>query len=140
MKNLKRDKLVLKILSLRKKEEEIRKQLDEIDYKEKFNDANQYEGKYFKEKTKYHDENVRCLFVYSINNETCEPMALCINYWVNNKTSYFGIDYHGHFHPKKWVDDEEKWEEISKDEYMKHYDEVQLRISLALNKKLDEEK
>jgi len=63
-------------------------------------------------------------------------MMLRLGYWEGNETSHFDIEYYGYFNPKKWDDDiEEEWFEITKDEYMQHYAEVQKRISLAVSAK-----
>ena len=51
-----REKLVEQLIAIRLQEKEIRKQLDLVDYEEKFNDAKQYEGKYFKESNEHHEE------------------------------------------------------------------------------------
>jgi len=135
MKPLNREKLVKQLIAIREQEKEIRKQLDAVDYEERFNDAKQYEGRYFKEVNDYHKERVRCLFVYSTDKERCEPMALCVGYWIGNETSYFEIEYYGHFYPKKWDDDIDKWVEIRKEEYQQHYEEVQKRIFSAVSTK-----
>jgi len=80
--------------------------------------------------------SVTKLFVYSTDEERCEPMMLRLGYWEGNETSHFDIEYYGYFNPKKWDDDiEEEWFEITKDEYMQHYAEVQKRISLAVSAK-----
>ena len=131
-----REKLKEKLTAIKKQEEEVRKQIEELDYNEKLKDASQYEGKYFKEVDKHNKENkyVRCLFIYSTDKERCEPMSLLIGYWKDNDKSYFNIEYYGHFHPGKWDDDDrEKWIEISKEEYTQHYNEVQKRISLCID-------
>ncbi len=135
IKNMNREKLVEQLIAIREQEKEIRKQLDAVDYEERFNNAKQYEGRYFKEVNDHHKESVRCLFVYATDIENCNPMALCVSYWVGNETSYFEIEYYGHFHPKKWDDDIDKWIEISKEEYQQHYEEAQRRISFAVSTK-----
>lgn len=131
-----RKELVEKLNAIREEEKQIREQIDIIDYQNKFNDAKQYEGKYFKEVNPYHNNNVRCLFIYGTDKDRCEPMALSISYWIDNETSYFDIQYYPHFHPKKWNDDDDdKWIEISEDEYIQHYNEVQKRIVFAVSAK-----
>lgn len=128
-----REKLVEKLINIKKQAEKIRKQLDNIDYEERFNIAKQYEGRYFKEVDNYHNGYIRCLFVYSTDKEQCNPMSLSISYWKDNETAYYTIEYYNHFHPKKWDDDIDKWIEITKEEYQLHYDEVQKRISFVLS-------
>ena len=101
-----REKLVEQLIAIRSQEKEIRKQLDLVDYEEKFNDAKQYEGKYFKESNEHHEECVRCVFVYSVDKTNCTPVSLCVNYWIGQET-HFEIEYYGHFHPRNW-DEEDK--------------------------------
>jgi hypothetical protein len=127
-----REKLVEQLKAIREQEKEIRKQLDAVDYEEKFNDAKQYEGRYFKEANDHHKGSIRCLFVYATEKTNCTPMSLCVSYWEENETSYFDIEYYGHFHPRNWDGDVDKWVEIDKDEYLRHYNEVQKRISMAV--------
>jgi hypothetical protein len=45
---------------------------------------------------------------------------------------YFEIESYHHFYPEKW-EEEEKWNEIGKEEFLKHYNEVQRRIELAVS-------
>lgn len=124
-----REKLVEQLKAIREQEKEIRKQLDEVDYEEKLNDAQQYEGRYFKEAKDHHKGSIRCLFVYATEKTNCTPMSLCVSYWEESETSYFDIEYYGHFN---WGGDDDKWVEIDKDEYLRHYNEVQKRISMAV--------
>ena len=60
-------------------------------------------------------------------------MCILVSYWVPNMDEYFEIESYHHFYPEKW-EEEEKWNEIGKEEYLKHYEEVQRRISLFVNK------
>lgn len=128
-----REKLTEQLIATKNQLKEIREKLEAIDYKDRLSEAKQYEGKFFKE-LRDSDNYVRCLFVYSTDKDRCEPMCLSLNYYLDNETSYFTIDYDNTFFPKKWDEDDDRWVEISKEEYMQHYNEVQRRISLALNK------
>ncbi len=130
-----KEKLVQQLIAIREQEKELRKQLDAVDYDERFKDAKQYEGRYFKEVNDHHKESVRCLFIYDTDKESCRPMALCVSYWIGNETAYFEIGYYGHFHPKQWEDDVDKWVEVSKEEFEHHYEEVQKRISFSVSTK-----
>jgi hypothetical protein len=125
-----RAKLVEQLTALKEQEKEIRKQLDLVDYEEKFNDAKQYEGRYFKEANEHHEGCVRCVFVYAVDKTNCTPMSLCVNYWIGQET-HFEIEYYGHFHPRNW-DEEDKWVEIDRNEFLQHFNEAQRLISLAV--------
>ena len=130
---MERKKLVEQLMQLQEQEKQIREQLNSMDYDQRFADAKQYEGRYFKENEEYHKECIRCLYVYSTDKVNCTPMSLCISYWLDNEDSYFTIDFYSLFYPKKWVDDDgDKWIEISKEEYMEHYEQVQRRIVKAI--------
>ena len=125
-----RAKLVEQLTALKEQEKEIRKQLDLVDYEEKFNDAKQYEGRYFKEANEHHEGCVRCVFVYAVDKTNCTPMSLCVNYWIGQET-YFEIEYYGQFHPRNW-DEEDNWVEIDRNEFLQHFNEAQRLISLAV--------
>lgn len=119
-----REELVKQLTALRKQEDEIRKQIEKYDYDNKFSKVKVYLGKYYKETGIHHDdENNRCLYVYDINKESCELQALSVHYWTDNDT-YFGIEYYAHFNPERW-DENDNWEEITKEEYLIHYNHVQ---------------
>jgi hypothetical protein len=60
-------------------------------------------------------------------------MSLLINYWQDKEDSWFGLEYHSHFNPKRWAEDAEKWDEITKEEFLEHYEKVQRRIALVKN-------
>ena len=129
-----REELVDKLNAIRKQENEIRKQLNELDYEKNLNNLRKYEGKYYKELDNY-ESSVSCLFVYGID-ENCRLMALNISYWKDNEKSFFEISYYSHFN----IEDDEvkcRWIEITKEEYMEHYQEVVKRISFALSVKTD---
>lgn len=126
-----REELTGKLDGLIKQEREIRKQLESFDYEERLANAKKYEGKYFKE-IDSHKEHIRCLFVYATDKENCDPIALLISYWADNDVSYFSIEDYRQYNPEKWIEDSDRWIEITADEYLSHYIEVQKRISLAL--------
>jgi hypothetical protein len=126
-----REKLVEQLIAIRAEEKEIRKQLDLVDYEEKFNDAKQYEGKYFKEVNEHHEGCVRCVFVYAVDKTNCTPVSLYVNYWIGQET-HFEIEYYGLFHPRN-LDEEDKWVEIDRNEFLQHFNEAQRLISLAVS-------
>ena len=76
---------------------------------------------------------VRCVFVYAVDKTNCTPVSLCVNYWIGQET-HFEIEYYGHFHPRNW-DEEDKWVEIDRNEFLQHFNEAQRLISLAVSLK-----
>ncbi len=118
-----RDKLIEELMLIREQENKIKNQLNILDYEERLKNAKLYEGRYFKEIDNT-SEYVRCLFVYSVDVVSCQFMSICINYYTNIETTYFGIEYYNHFNPS-----DTDWVEIPKEEFLEHYNEVQRRIS-----------
>lgn len=127
-----REKLVEELIALQEQEKEIRKQLDALDYEERFNDAKQYEGRYFREVNRS-KEYIRCVHVYGTCKERCEPLSLLVSYWNEEGINSYQIESYNHFYPKKWGDETDVWEEITEEEYHQHYEEVQKRITLAVS-------
>lgn len=136
-KNKEKDDLVSKLIQVRNEEKALRKQLAQLEYEEKYQKNIEYLGRYFKEKSLRKSENdyVRCLFVYEIDKQNCEPMCLCVTYWKGIEDHHFGIEYYSHFRYE--TDPEEyscTWEEITKEEFYIHYNDVQRRISESILK------
>lgn len=130
-----RDEIIEELDKIGKQEKELRGKLKTIDYERNLSNAKQYEGKYFKQADSYHEEHVRCLFVYGIDKENCNPECLSLSYW-KDKYSWFEIEYYHSFNPNRWDEDNTEWCEITKQEYDHHYEEVQKRISMAKTGKL----
>lgn len=128
-----KQKLLLKFNELGKQRNKIKERIDIIDYKDRLKESKQFEGKFYRENSDANDI-VRCVFVYSTNKVNCEPMGLFISYWKDNLDNYFDITSCYSFNPKKWEDDRDKYVEITKKEYMSHYQQVFKRIRLAINK------
>lgn len=130
---MKKEELIKKQIPLLEELNKIDKLIEETNYEERYANAKQYEGRYFKELHNHDKKSILCLYVYATDKIKCEPMALAVSYWTNNDISYFNIDFYSHFYPKYW-EEEEKWEEISKEEFISHYNEVQKRITNIINK------
>ncbi len=130
----KRDQITRKLISVRKQEEELRKQLATLDYDKRMKDAKKYLGKYYKEIEKYRDtQHIHCLYVYNINVESVDLESINIRYWKKGKT-HFEIEYYHMFNPEKWPDD--KFKEITKAEYEKHFKIVMKKITEAISKQI----
>lgn len=123
----KRQELVNQLTLINAQADSIRKQIDAIDHTERLAQAKQYEGKYYQQIDKHHPENIDCLFVYGTDVEKCEPKAIVVRYWTGKEDSYFSLEFSSLFHPKRY-DEEDKYIEITKEEFLKHYYAVQERI------------
>ena len=129
LKNNSREKLVEQLNSLRLQQSEVREKLDKLDYTERIQEASKFIGKCFIEKEPHDETYVNCLYVYGVDKEDCREDALRILYYKNAR-NYFQIDHYYQF------DNNEKGEysEITKEEFMNHYNEVQKIISDSINK------
>ncbi len=130
---MERKKLVDELQKLQAKEKEVQKQIDALDYEERFAEAKQYEGKYFMEIDPRNKGWIRCIFVYGIHETDCQPLAIGISYWQDRDT-HFKIEYESHFNPKKWGE-EDMWQEISKIEFDHHYSKALRRVEDAIAQK-----
>ena len=124
-----RDQLVEKLDALRSEEGQLRKKIDMIDYEEKFAVSNQYVGRFFKENHTHDDGYRTCLYVYGVEKVNCQTESLSISYCVDHN-HHFDVDYSTFFHPRYW-DEEDKYSEITKEEFLVHYAEVMKRIELV---------
>ena len=52
---------------------------------------------------------------------------------VENNKDWYSIQNNTTFNPKRWEDDYDTWNEITKKEFNKHYLETQKRINLVIN-------
>lgn len=110
----------------------IRKELQAFDHDNKLKEASQYLGKYYKQKNEHHKESVDVIFVHGIKEADCELLTICVRYWIGIDYIYT-IENHYNFNPKQW-DEEDKYIEITKEEFIEHYNEAQRRIGLLINK------
>lgn len=125
-----REEIVKRLEVIQEQESIVRDELKKHDHAERFAQANVYVGRYFKEPNIHHENCVRCIFAYGIYEASCEIRALCVSYW-KDQDHWFHIEYYNHFNPKQW-DEEEKWIEITKEEYMEHYAQAQKRVGLII--------
>ncbi len=130
---MERNTLIERLILLQEQESQVRKQLNALDYEDKIKHEKQYEGKYFKEVYQNDSEYVRCLFVHSTDINSCEPKSISV-YYYRDHNDHFQIEFYSLFDPKKYGE-EEKWIEIKKEEFDKHYWEVMKRINLAISDK-----
>jgi len=124
-------KLFMRKDELREQLDQVQKKLDLLDYKDRFAEAKQYEGKYFIENDQDAKKFVRCVFVFGVNEKNCNMKVIGFNYYCDSN-EYFQIENPLHFDPKS---EDINWNEISKKEFDKHRSEVMKRIELALSHK-----
>lgn len=139
---LTRGELQSKLQALDEERGKIYNELDLLSYKSRLEDASKYLGKYYMEVDKYSSKSVKCIYVYSIDNENCNPISLEVGYWNDESISHVEIKSHTSFFPSKSkeFDGEDTWNETTKKEFMKHYDLVQKEISKSVNLKTYSEK
>lgn len=127
-----REELSKKLFSLRKEIGEVREKLDSFDYEERLSKVNKLLGKCFIESdSNIHDgKYITCLYIYNVEKDSCSPESIRIVYYTDSDI-HFQIEYYYHFD----IDEDNNYSEITKEEFMVHYNEVQKRISNALNKK-----
>jgi hypothetical protein len=135
------EELVGRLIEVRNTEKELRSQILKLELEEKIQESEKYLGRCFKEKSPFTDKkeeensSVRCVYVYDIDKRYGTPMSLSVSYWKSLEDRRFSIEYYDHF--KFEEKDEESifsWEEITKDEFMTHYRNVQNLISTSILK------
>ena len=126
-----KENLKNQLIALRHQRDEIQKQLDELDHEERLAVATQYKGRFFRQVDNYLAEGsyIQCVYVYGVDTDRCETMALRVGYWNASEVVGFAIEHDSMFRHDE--DREDGWTEISKDEFMSHYKQVQQRIVLA---------
>lgn len=127
-----REEIISRLQVVRDQEAEIKKELDAYDYADKFAKVSLYIGKYFKEPNIHHENYVRAIFVYGIEKSNCELKSMCCSYWKDRPDDWFEIEFNNLFNPKQW-DEEEKWIEITQEEFMQHTTEVMNKIENIKN-------
>lgn len=129
----KREEIVSRLNAIQEQEDVIRKELNAYDYENRFAKAGAYKGKYYQEKNKHHPNYIRCVFAYDVDEKSCELKSIEVSYWKDQQ-DWYKLEFNNHFNPSQWAEDNEKWIEISKEEYLEHYAEVQKRIGTVINK------
>lgn len=108
-------------LALFNEMQELSRKINKLNYQDKYNNVKQFLNKFYKAKDKY-KESIRCIYTYEIDNN-CHLNCLLVYYFTDSNEMYSlqhnSLDY----------DDIEQWEEISKEEYMQHYNHVQKLIT-----------
>jgi hypothetical protein len=124
-----KDEVVVKLIELRAQEKELRKTLNQLEFKEKAEQAGQYVGKFYIETRQ---GSIMCVNVYGVDPKTANLLSLMVRYYDDREDSYFEIESISHFTP--WDQDSQifNWEETTKEEYLKHYNEVHRRIKKTL--------
>lgn len=126
----KKQEILGKIITNKEQRDTLQAEYDALDYEDRFKAASKYLGKYYKTKEEHHKDYHNVYFIYDISKESCTPQALHINYWGNQNT-FYSIQHDHHFFPEQW-EEEDKYFEITKDEFVKHYSEVFKLIDQSL--------
>jgi len=119
----KRPELLKQLQSLRKKESEIREQIDKIDYSERFLKAKRYIGKCYS----LSDEHIHSVFIYGIDKKTCDLMSLVIHDFSNGEGTHFAIEQSTLHHPLE-RHTSYKYKEISKKKFNEQFKTIQEQI------------
>ena len=121
-----RQELVNRLQTIREQASQVSKEIEAIDYKERFDSASKYLGKFFKEKQQ-HKDYVRCFYVYEITKEYCEVISMQIHYWQTEYNDY-SVEHSTYFNPSQHSEQKTEYEEITKEEFLTHYAEILERI------------
>lgn len=118
--------LVNELNEINKQAKKVREQIDALDYEERFNAANKFLGKFYKE-ISTNKNYIHCVHVYGINTKDCRNLSFTITNYLSDESDWFECNTNPYFKPDE--DEFNKWEEITKDEFMKHYNDVMIRIN-----------
>jgi hypothetical protein len=69
---------------------------------------------------------------YGIDEKNCDILSLLVTYYPI-ESQWFEIECYTLFNPNRYDEDGSKWNEITKDEFDQHYQEVQKRITTVYN-------
>lgn len=128
----KRQEIIDRLNIVEAQEKVIREELNAFDYDNKFKEASQYIGKYYKEINDSISNYNSVFFVHGIKKETCELDCIHVSYWIDND-DWYSIENHSYFNLKEW-DGKDKYVEITDEDFIKHYNEAQRRIKLIIIK------
>jgi hypothetical protein len=120
----KRKDLIAQLEFLRKKESKIRKQIEAIDYSERFLKAKKYVGKCYS----LSDEHIHSVFIYAIDKKTCELQSLVIHDFGNGDGTHFAIEQSNLHNPQEKRSFSYKYKEISKKKFYEQFDIIHNQI------------
>jgi hypothetical protein len=85
-------------------------------------------GKCYKSTDQY-KESHRVYYIYALREGDCDFISIEVSYWENEFMHYYSIESKTYFDPTRDQRDSgaDKYEEITMDEFKKHYFEVQRR-------------
>jgi len=130
---MKRQDIVKELNIAQEKARELRNQLEEFDREERLKKANSYLGKCYIASDEMSDY-IRCLYVYNVN-EQCIPDTVYVSYFKDSNV-HFQIESYGSF--PGYDEDDNKWVEISKQEFENHYNHVQTLVKNTINSLVQE--
>jgi len=126
---MKRKEIIEKIQKLKIEENVLREQLELLDLDEKTSKSKKLLGKCY-QNNMLRSDYISCLFIYGYDIKTCEPLSLEISYYPETDT-FFNIEYHC----VEYYTLVEDYIEITREEFMKHYNNVQEIIKKHINEK-----
>ena len=113
----KREELVIELNKIQDLEKDLHLQIQTLDYEKNLSEVNVFLGKYYQNKNEHHPECIRCIWVYGIEPINCELNSIEVHYW-SNKNDWYNIQNNTTFNPKRWEDDYDQWDKITKEDFL----------------------
>ena len=123
------DELIAKRDALQEEVSKLDKEIEGMTQNDRIIKNSAFIGKCYSEiQDANYDDSWRVFYVYALSGDR-EFLSVEVNYWMTEYPSSFGIESNTYFDPRKKDHDNgnERYEEISFDEFKKHYSEVQRR-------------
>lgn len=132
-----REDLSLELKELQSSAQKIHDQIKKMDHDEDIKELKPFIGKCYKKidnhKSDEEGEMIYSIFIYGINESTCELHSISIYDFSGGKGHTFGIEYHYRFNPIR--DDFDEYQEITKEEFNKDFVKILQCIMSAVNTK-----
>lgn len=133
-----RENLSLELKELQSSAEKIREQIRIIDHEKNINELKPFIGKCYKKIDNHkpddgEGEMIYSVFIYGINEITCDLHSISIYDFSRGKGHTFGIEYHYHFNPTR--DDFDEYQEITKEEFDNDFVKILQYVMSAVNTK-----
>jgi hypothetical protein len=130
-----REEIVEQLTQITKRRKTLTKLLEKVDYDNLLESRTKsFLGKCFikKYETDFESNYINCQFVYDIDKTNCTPISLHVNYFSDSDFHYEISQSHSNLHFRD-DDDNDTWEEFSKEQFMNHYNKVNEMILKNLN-------
>lgn len=116
----------------------LRRDVQKMDYDKNYAESKKYVGRYFIEVENGHQNNwKRIIYVWGVDEKSAGLDSISFNYY-EGQDDYFGIEDRSFFSPIPNPDDlyPRKYEEITEEEFVRHYKELLARINKIITIKL----